>query len=196
MADMAKPPYLFDRAGTYYFRRGVPKGLVETIGKTEIKESLKTSDTSKAKKRCNVRAVACDALFAKAAEIIKLGQSATKPSKPLSEAGAIKLVQDYVKRTDDERRQRHAKEGLGNVEQKQDMLEEMLVSQTRLTTQDDLDGELEIYSKTEELLTNNDLTIGKGGISSPELAAFVRRGLLELYRRDAARSGRYGPFSI
>ncbi len=61
MADMAKQLHLSMVGVTYYFRRRVPKGLAETIGRTEIRESLKTPNLAKAKKTCNVSAVVCDA---------------------------------------------------------------------------------------------------------------------------------------
>ena len=44
MEDVRKPPYLWRREATYYFRRRVPLDVVEAFGKSVVKVSLETTD--------------------------------------------------------------------------------------------------------------------------------------------------------
>jgi len=51
------------KSGTYHFRRAVPADLKKIIGKTAIKQSLRTKDVTEAKRRAHPLAIKADAEF-------------------------------------------------------------------------------------------------------------------------------------
>ena len=51
MEDVTKPQHLMRRQSTYYFRRSVPNELRQIIGKSDLKNSLGTTDLGVAKRR-------------------------------------------------------------------------------------------------------------------------------------------------
>lgn len=63
MEDLSKYSNLFNRNGRYYFRVRVPKDLVHSLNKTEIKQSLNTSDRKEAIARVNIKRLEADRLF-------------------------------------------------------------------------------------------------------------------------------------
>ena len=68
-------PYLFRQkfTGTFIFRRMVPKELRKTLGKTEIKKSINTTDTINALQQSTHYLKQTEALFNMAAPKIKIG---------------------------------------------------------------------------------------------------------------------------
>src|SRR3984885_11206377 len=77
MPEVSKPPNIFPRNGVYYYRRRVPRDLVEHLGRREIKKSLKTGSNAEARVRGNLAACDFDRLFAEARKARSLGSSAT-----------------------------------------------------------------------------------------------------------------------
>lgn len=61
---MANPTYMISKNGRYYFKRRVPKGLVEKVGKPFWEISLGTGDRRQAEKLARAQAVATDDLIA------------------------------------------------------------------------------------------------------------------------------------
>jgi hypothetical protein len=64
MDKMAKHPWLMKRGSVYYARAPVPKNIQRSLGKAEIKYSLKTSDRKEANQLIQIEAKRIAELFA------------------------------------------------------------------------------------------------------------------------------------
>ncbi|MGF6697853.1 integrase [Paraburkholderia sp. MM5496-R1] len=91
--------HLIRKGARYYYRRRVPKALVEALdGKPEITRALNTADPSEARVRCRKVDVEVDELFARARQSGGLVQvrppmEQTRPMSPANE--------DYLRRRDE-----------------------------------------------------------------------------------------------
>ena len=81
------------RDGTYHYRRIVPKHLVDAIGTSVIKYSLKTKDTKEARRRRELADVEWSARFEQAA-VTGYGVLAPDKKSGKSIASAEQLVRD------------------------------------------------------------------------------------------------------
>ena len=89
---MSAMTYLWrHQSGVYYFRRAVPEDIRTIIGKTMVKQSLRTADLAEAKRRAHRIAIQTDINFQSARE----RRSAT-PCDELNEAERAHLVSSYL----------------------------------------------------------------------------------------------------
>ena len=79
------------RSGAYYFRRAVPDDIRAIIGKTMVKQSLRTKDVAEAKRRAHPIAIQTETDFRSARE-----RRAAPPRNDLSEAERTRLVAAYL----------------------------------------------------------------------------------------------------
>ncbi|MGM4911019.1 DUF6538 domain-containing protein [Rhizobium sp. 768_B6_N1_8] len=174
---MAKVPGLKLRGNTYIYRKRVPVDLVESIGKTEEKISLGTSDYKVAVKEAHIRAVQLDLLWEKHREAIKRGDKVS--SKPVvtdadmrrAVLGSFWRQEQAVVVTNDDEVREHIEHEIGGYQEKDPSAEAALFIQAKTI----------IKEKKLNIPLPADLKIGERGepfTVSPEL---VR--LLELVRR-------------
>jgi integrase len=83
--------YLYRRGAAYWFRRRVPPGLQEALGRQDWRESLRTNNLAEAKAKLNLRAVATDREIA--AATFRLSGTC---SPPLSEEHAIRIARGLL----------------------------------------------------------------------------------------------------
>lgn len=181
---MAKPSGLMRRRGTYYFRMRVPKDLVPVFGRTEIKASLETKSYGEAKRRRNQLAIEWDARLDEARR-----SQGRATAAPLSGEQAVRLVQNYVERTDREWRRREIERSPSTADERRDMTAELAMSEKMLSDVDDPRRDREIWLESQHLLERSGFRLGDDSIPYAELWELVRRALLELYRRARARLG-------
>ena len=79
MEDVRKPPYLWRREATYYFRRRVPLDVVEAFGKSVVKVSLETTD----------RRLAIERLFEESARYEDIFQRLREEGQASAPNGAV-----------------------------------------------------------------------------------------------------------
>jgi len=149
MSKVPKKHNLQARKGIWYYRRRVPKDLQEAFGKSVIQYSLKTQDFIEAAKLRNVYDVEWNARFEKAED-----QSDAPPQEKsaLSRHEAIKLVREYVQKTDLKLQKQDAKRGTIPVEIKRDIEFELGLSEQTVADITSAEGELEVGQKVHQLL--------------------------------------------
>lgn len=182
---MADTKFLQNRDGWWRYRRRLPKkvqGLVkdDRVSGVQIKYSLHTSDLIEAQKLRNCANVEWDAIFEAALE--------GKP-QPLTRSEAVRLVQEYVQQTDYKWRNALLSDPPGDEQERREMRADSLVSEEMLMNLDDPRGYENVAESMQALLKNNNRKTTDTGVSASVFAEFVRRGLLELYRRNQARLG-------
>ena len=85
---MSAMTYLWrHRSGVYYFRRAVPEDIRTIIGKTMVKQSLRTRNVAEARRRAHSIAIQTETEFVGARE-----RRSTPPRTDLSEAERAHLV--------------------------------------------------------------------------------------------------------
>lgn len=183
---MAKLPGLTKRGGVYYFRMRVPQDVATQLGRSEIKESLRTCNFAEAKLRCSERVLHWHARFDRLRKAIN-APDPDQESAFLTEDRAIRLVQDYVARRDREWRQRVVEDGPENAEEQEEMLFNAELPIQMLTNLEDPRGHELVTSLSSELLKDKAVAFGGLGLSYAQFAELLERALTELYRRQAAR---------
>src|SRR4051794_19804922 len=79
------------QSGVYYFRRAVPEDIRAIIGKTMVKQSLRTADLAEAKRRAHGIAIQTEIDFQSARE-----RRSAPPCDELNEAERAHLVSSYL----------------------------------------------------------------------------------------------------
>ena len=141
---MSSTHHLFRRNGTWSYRRRVPTHLVETLGKKLIQFSLQTTDLKQAKKRrsaedlkWSTRFEAAEHNLAPGALFAQAGSPAPAICAPLSEQEVIKLVQEYVEKTDQRSHGNLLRDPPESEEQKADMRADVEMRRQILRNRDD-----------------------------------------------------------
>lgn len=173
------------RQGTWYYRRVVPKHLVQAVGKSMIFHSLHTTEKKKAKKLREIEDVTWSARFASLE--VDGQQPIVQPSKVLGDQELLELVRAYVASNS---RQFEGQENAipaTNAERNEAVVN-LEIDIAHLRDPEDLGADQWIGSVSKELLeaaghAPNSLPSGHEAL----LAELVRRGLLELSRRKLAR---------
>lgn len=109
MKAISSTQHLLHRDGVYYYRRRVPEPLVSTVGKKVVQYSLGTTILAEAKKRRDAENLKWTTRFealASDSQSVADAVSGTGPVQVLSEAEAVRLVQQYVEHSDAKNRQR------------------------------------------------------------------------------------------
>jgi len=184
MSKVPKKHNLTDRKGVWYYRRRVPKDLQRAFGKSVIQLSLKTKDFNEAAKLRNLQDVEWDACFELAG---KQTGDVLQAISTFSRHEALKIVRDYVQDNDLKFQQREAKRGPVSDDIKQDIEFDLGLSEQSLADISDKEGELEVGTTVRELLARNNIKLDFDDPVHDEFFEFVRRALLEVYRRSIAR---------
>jgi hypothetical protein len=193
MTAMSQTYHLLRRNGIWSYRRRVPTHLIEAFGKEFIQFSLGTRSLKEAKKRRAAEELKWSTRF-EAAET-ELGGSASETNaapaaaaRLLSRDEVIRLVQEYVERSDQRVRVGLLRDLPESEDQKAEMKFRKEVDLQTLRDRDDPDAAASIYVAGRNILGGAGLSIE--ALPSTEFAEFlelVRRALLEIEQRKLAR---------
>jgi hypothetical protein len=185
---VSKTVHLMKRGSAWYYKRRVPKNLVQAIGKEIIQVSLETTSQKTALQRRAVRDLEWDAKFEAAEQA--LGSSAAKGASAdgnlgtLNEPLAMRLLQDYVERTDNRSRREWAENPPENAEERREVMEnietELAIYRNRAR---DYDHEEAIARAWDHIRGSADFEFDEQTFSSAMLFDGVKRALIEVQRR-------------
>mgnify|MGYP003626316666 FL=1 len=180
---MSKTYRLLKVKGTFYYRRRVPKPYVELLGKSVIKDCLKTSNAKEAASRRAQKDVEYDTLFASFDD--KIEAQVNPPA--MTQADAMKFVRAFVEKKDAEAEKRFAEDPPDSENQRRELLEESTQDWASLADPRFL-KEHGIDSRILERVTGNiPFRFDQSIFSYAQFYSLVIRGLRELHRRDMAR---------
>ena len=176
---MTKIPYLRRSPdGVYYFRRRVPKDVVDVIDKKEIIKSLGTKDCKEAKKRLNVMVVKWDENF----ELARAGLTdnpAPSPQTSITRDQAIELVRDYVEISDYQLEAKNHQRLSYTPEERRELEIKLEMDLQGLREPDDPMYFSLIWRTAKEIITGANADLEALKIKTAEFLEHVRRGLLE-----------------
>ena len=180
---MSKTYRLIKVKGTYYYRRRVPKTYGELLGKSIIKDSLKTSSAKEAASRRALKDVEYDTLFASFDD--KIEAKLNPPA--MTQSDAMKLVRAFVEEKNVEAAKRFAEDPPNSETQRLEMLTESTqdwasLSDPRFLKEHGIDGRV-----LEKVTANIPFKFDQAIFSYAQFYNLVIRGLRELHRRDMAR---------
>jgi hypothetical protein len=92
MEDLPKHNNLLIRNGTYYFRVRVPQDLLASIGKKEIKVSLKTKDPREIKSKLALESLKAEDLFESARRALTPPPEALNPTRILAAVAKHQII--------------------------------------------------------------------------------------------------------
>jgi hypothetical protein len=180
---MSQTNHPTDRDGTWYYRRRVPVGLVQSFGKKVIQFSLGTTELSEAKKRRAAEDLKWTTRFETAqVKANGIGNGLNGPSgvieaKQLSEHEVVRLVQQYVERMDEEARQLSLSDPPESEEQRAEIKSDIGLNLSILKNREDLRADQWICSAEKTILQGPASTIDDQTVPYAAFAEWVRRGL-------------------
>jgi DNA gyrase/topoisomerase IV subunit A len=185
--------HLTKRNGVFYYRRRVPLHLVEGFGKSIIQFSLQTSSLKEAKKRRAVEDLkwttqfeAVDNSLTSTVASAKNGTPAAV-ALPLSANEVIRLVQEYVERTDRRRHEKFIGDPPESEKQKANIKADIELGQQILRSRDDPRADEIIYQAGQKILQSVGLSVDDPRVPYAKFTENIRRALLELDQRKLAR---------
>ena len=184
---MSKPPNIFPRNGVYYYRRRVPRDLVEHLGRREIKKSLKTGSNAEARVRGNLAACDFDRLFAEARKARSLGSSATGSRVASYDSReARSIIHKYVELTSSEQLRELQNIDLhGDDELHADLGGEAAEIVSDLSESSRIYTRQSIYALERELFGPDGVKL-QNPTERPDIETLLRLGLLEIGKRNLA----------
>jgi integrase len=190
MKAMSHTYHLLRRNGVWSYRRRVPTHLVEKFGKEFIQFSLATRNLKEALKRRAAEDLKWSTRFEAAENSLCRGGSETNgepgaAARALSRQDVVRLVQDYVERTDERARDRFDRDPPATEEERAEMKADVEIGQQIVRNLDDPRAHEFIYSEGQKILRH--AGVEDESALGAELAEFVRRALLELDQRMLAR---------
>ncbi len=184
---MAGTQHLLHRDGVYYYRRRVPEPLVSKLGKKVVQFSLGTSNLAEAKKRRDVANLKWTTRFealASDSQSVADAVPGDGPAQVLSEAEAVRLVQQYVEQTDAKNRQRLMADPPETEAERAAMKQDAEMERQTLRNLDNPNGRVMVAQAERAILQSAGLPVD--AVASVFTEA-LRQGLLELDRRKLAR---------
>jgi len=182
------------RGGVYYVRARVPQDLVEVIGKSEIRRSLKTSDPAEGRRR--LRAVASEIQAEFDAARRRSAASATGTLQPVANsdvptpAKLRAIVREWF--AGEERKAAEA-ELTVELHDPEDRLEALDYDAGVLADPADPRVMAGVQTTAKQLIQAHSLGVAEGSAAYHQLAELVRRALLEGINRATRRArGDYG----
>jgi Domain of unknown function (DUF6538) len=180
MKAVSKTYRLLKVKGTFYYRHRVPKPYVELLGKSIIKDCLKTSNAKEAASRRAEKDVEYDTLFASFDD--KVEAQVNPPA--MRQADAMKLVRAFVEKKDAEAEKRFAEDPPASDSERKEMLAESTqdwasLADPRFLKEHGIDSRI-----LEEVVANNPFKFDQSIFGYAQFYSLVIRGLRELHCRD------------
>jgi Domain of unknown function (DUF6538) len=184
MVSVARDDHLLKRGNTYYYHRRVPAHLAEKVGRPVIKQSLKTSDRTQARKTRSILDVHWDAEFERllAAANGNEGVSLPEDKSRNSCEAAVDRAKAFVARKTKTFSTTLLETPPDNQEVVNDAIYERENIIRQLNAVDDPEG-IELLSRAVPNMT--DLPPGIGA-ADQKIVEVVRRAFIELKRRELA----------
>jgi hypothetical protein len=185
--------HLTKRNGVFYYRRRVPLHLIERFGKTIIQFSLQTSSLKEAKKQRAVEDLKWTTQFEAAEKSLISTDASAKNgtpaavASPLSANEVIRLVQEYVERTDRRSHEKFTGDPPESEKQKANIKADIELGQEILRSRDDPRADEIIYQAGQKILQPVGMSVDDPRVPYAEFTEYVRRALLELDQRKLAR---------
>lgn len=171
---MGKQQRIFRRDAVWYFRAKVPDDIRETIGKTEIRVSLGTSDHSEARKLANIKSVEVDELFAKARGRASLSD--------ISDEEIRRLAREWFYRRDVDARDNLLKHPVEPID-RDEAIENIYGVLADLTGQDDTHVAEQFIPIVDGLLEQNGIKVDRESKKYWRLLHYIVRGEIEVHHR-------------
>ncbi len=182
---MSKNYRLTNRDGVYYYRRRVPVEAVSSIGKKIIQVSLKTKDWNEAAKLRTFMDLEWDAKFEHAVE----GLINSAPIKTtLSRSEALRIIREDLEAADKKHQTMEANNEGITKEQIRDIRIENETFIQWLEDPSHPETDRLVGTDGQRLLREHGIELSSSTEERAVYFEFVRRALLEFYRRAAARS--------
>jgi integrase len=185
--------HLTKRNGVFYYRRRVPLHLVESFGKSIIQFSLQTSSLKEAKKQRAVEDLKWTTQFETVENSLTSTDASAKNgtpaavAPPLSANEVIRLVQEYVERTDRRSHEKFIGDPPESEKQKANVKADIELGQQILRSRDDPRADEIIYQAGQKILQPVGMSVDDPRVPYAEFTENVRRALLELDQRKLAR---------
>jgi len=193
MEKVSSTYHLCRRNGVFYYRRRVPTHLVDAFGKKDIQFSLGTTNLSQAKKQRAAEDLKWSTRFETMEKSLTTHASAAKKASslfadpPLPRGEVIRLVQEYVARTDQRNSERSIDDPPDSEQQKAEIKADLELGQAILRSKDDPRADEIVYHAGQQILQHAGISGNDPRIPYAEFTELVRRALLELDRRGLAR---------
>ena len=181
---MPKNHNLPNRKGVWYYRRRVPQGLEKAIGKSVIQFSLKTKDFKVAARMRDELDVTWNERFANLAE---QSDDPVQVKSALSHHDALRIVREYVQKTDLKFQRQETTRGTVSKGIKRDIEFDLGLSEQTVADISNMEGELEVGRNVRQLLKAKNIELEVDDPVRDDFFEFVRRALIEVYRRAKAR---------
>lgn len=180
---MSKTFRLLKRADSYYYYRRVPKHLASEVGKPVIKLSLGTSNLKKASQLRSLKDIEWDEKFRSIEK--KLASNEELPC--MTRTLALEKVRSFVQKRDEKWAKSLSNDPPYSADQRTEMLIEALEDEQSLMEKDQPDGQRTIWHAYQEITSGIAYKFDHKEISETEFVEIIRRGLLEITRREIAR---------
>lgn len=187
MKKVADSLHLVCRAGVWYYRRRVPEPARAAVGKDFVQFSLKTTSKAEAKKLREAWDLRWSAEFEKASSTVDDQPGIASNGWALTEAGAVRLVREYVERLDKRFQDRQFTDGPESEARRAEIVADIEYGAQMLRDLDDPRGAERVFAAEKKLTSETGAEPGPGGITEAAFAELVRRGLLEIDYRKLAR---------
>lgn len=180
---MPKNHRLLKRGNTFYYHRRVPPHLVEPLGKTVIKSSLRTASHARAVQLRSLKDVEWDEKFRSVEK-----QAAENQTLPLmTRLLGVERIRIYVEEQDAKWASTLTNDPPSSVAQRTEMIRETLEEIQTLREPDNPDALQWIWTAYQEITDSVASQFNDKDMSEQAFAEMIRRGLLEIDRRRLAR---------
>lgn len=189
MKSVSQTYHLSRRNGVWSYRRRVPTHLIAALGKRVIQFSLRTTNLAEAKKRRAAEDLKWSTRF-EAAQKALSGSAGSEPhsvqiARPLPQHEVLRLVQEYVERTDEGTKDRFLRDPPESQQAKAEIKADIEMGIQIVRNADDPRADEIVWSTSKKILRNAGLS--EEAVANAAFAEHVRRGVLELDRRKLAR---------
>ncbi|TCS64684.1 site-specific integrase [Varunaivibrio sulfuroxidans] len=181
---MPKKHNLTKRGDVWYYRRRVPQGLEKAVGQSVVQFSLKTKDFKVAARMRDELDVEWNDRFDAAA---RQSDDPEQSRAALSHHEALRIVREYVRETDLKFQKQEVKRGPVPEGIQRDIEIDLGISEQTLADPSNEEGLLKVGDVSDKLLAQHNIELDLNDPFHDEFFEFMRRALLEVYRRAQAR---------
>jgi len=183
MKKVSEAHHLQKRGNVWHYYRRVPKAFVSAIGKTFIKQSLKTQDLKTARILRNALNVKFDAELS---AVESAANTPLTPVKPISPSAFTESLRQHIEALNKRSADRSISNPPESESEKSEMIADIEVGLGILRNRDDPRGDQWISSAYDKVLNGSDIPLSDQQFVTG-FAEMVRRGLVEVQYRKLDR---------